>query len=131
MSYHINSVEEDQCVFLTYEGEMPALEVVAVRYEAAGLLSAKHWNRMVVDITALRSLSALELFVFARGLSSDLPRNVSVALVVRPEQATYANFIENLAQNDGVFVAFFSNVQDAIAWVNPLGATMQKQEMVS
>ena len=68
---------------LIVEGGDPAVEVVAVRSEATGLLSARHWNRMVVDIIALRSLSALELFVFARGLSSDLSRNVRVALIVR------------------------------------------------
>ncbi len=34
MSYFINPVEEEQCVFLTYEGEMPPIEAVAVRYEA-------------------------------------------------------------------------------------------------
>lgn len=128
MSYYLNPVEEDQCVFLTYEDEMPAVEVVSVRCEAAGLLAARHWNRMVVDITELRSVTAMELFVFARGFSSDLPRNVSVALIVRPEQAVYAQFIENIAQNDGVFVAFFFNAVDAIAWVNPLETTTQNQE---
>jgi hypothetical protein len=131
MSYYINPVEEEQCVFLTYEGEMAAMEVVAVRSEAARLLSARHWNRMVVDISALRSLSALEMFVFARGLPSELPRNVSVALIVRPEQAVYATFIEKVAENDGVFIAFFFHMEDAIAWVNPLGATVYDQEMAS
>ena len=57
MSYFINPVEEEQCVFLTYEGEMPPVEVVAVRYETTGLLAAKHWNRMVADFTELRSLT--------------------------------------------------------------------------
>jgi len=127
MSYYLNPVEEDRCVFLTYEGAMPAVEVVAVRCEVAELLAAKLWNRMVVDITELCFVNALELFVFARGLSSDLPRNVRLALVVRPEQAIYAKFIESVAKNDGVFLAFVFDSDEAIAWVNPLVTTTLNQ----
>ena len=54
MSYFINPVGEEQCVFLTYEGEMPPVEAVAVRYEATGALAVRHWNRIVVDFTELR-----------------------------------------------------------------------------
>ena len=125
MSYFINPVEEEQCVFLTYEGEMPPVEVVAVRYETTGLLAAKHWNRMVVDFTELRSLTALELFVFAKGLSADLPPSARVALVVRPEQASYAKQVENIVRNDGVVLTSFFDPKQATAWVN--GVKPQKR----
>ncbi len=117
MSYFINPVEEEQCVFLTYEGEMPPVEVVAVRYETTGLLAAKHWNRMVADFTELRSLTELELFVFAKGLSSDLPQSARVAIVVRPEQASYAKRVERVVRNDGVFLNCFFDPEQATAWV--------------
>ena len=45
MSCLIQSLKRDKCVFLTYEGEMPPIEIVAFRYGATGLLSALHWNR--------------------------------------------------------------------------------------
>ena len=57
MPYFINHVKEDQCLFLTYKGEMPPIEVVAVRCEGTGLLAANGWNRLVVDITELRSFT--------------------------------------------------------------------------
>jgi hypothetical protein len=118
MSYFINPVEEDQCVFLTYEGEMPPIEAVTVRYEAIGLLAAKRWNRIVVDVTALRSFpTAAELFEFARSLSSDMPRTVRVALVIHPERATHARLAGNFARNEGGYLSFFSDVEEAAAWV--------------
>lgn len=118
MPHFINPAEEDHCVFLTYEGKLAPLEIVAARYEANGLLEMKHWSRMVVDITELRSIpTALELFTFARGLSSDLPTNARVALVIRPEQSKHARLFETVARNDGVLLTLFSGVENATAWV--------------
>ena len=113
MSYFINPVKEDQCLFLTYEGEMPPIEVVAVRYEAAGLLAAKQWNRMVVDMTELRPVTEMEMFVFAKGLSSDLPASTRVALVVRSEQTKEAKLVEKVARNDGMFLNCFFDPDEA------------------
>jgi len=120
MSCFINPVEEDQCVFLTYEGEMPPIEVMAARYEATGLLATKHWNRIVVNITKLRSFTELELFVFAKGLSSDVPQSARVAFVIRPEQVRQAKFIEKVAQNDGAFLTLFCDVEEAATWVKEM-----------
>ena len=50
MSCLINPVKKDQCVFVTYQGEMAPVEIMAARYEASELLSVKRWNRMVVNI---------------------------------------------------------------------------------
>ena len=104
---------------------MPPVEVVAVRYEATALMAAKRWNRMVVDFTELRSLTELELFVFARGLSSDLPQMARVALVVRQEQARYAKFVEKIVRNDGVFLTFFFDAEQATVWVK--GMTLHER----
>ena len=127
MSYFINPVKEDQCLFLTYEGEMPPIEVVAVRYEAAGLLAEKHWNRMVVDITELRPVTAMELFVFAKGLSADLPPSARIALVVRPEQTKEARIVENVARNDGAFMSCFFDADLATTWVKGMKPREQTQ----
>jgi len=127
MSYFINPVEAEQCVFLTFEGEMPPIEVVGVRYETTGLLAALHWNRMVVDFTGLRSLTALELFVFAKGLSSDLPPSARVALVVPPEQASHAKRVENIIRNDGVFLTSFIDVEEATNWAKGINLRERKK----
>ena len=67
MSYFINPVGEDRCVFLSYEGETPAVELSAARYEADAVLDRRHWHRLVVDVTQLQSVpTALELFDFCQ-----------------------------------------------------------------
>jgi len=121
MSFFINPVAADQCVFLTYEGAMPPIEIAAARYEANEALAARHWNRIVVDITELESrLEAAELFELGRVLSSDLPQSARVALVVRAEQARSARLVESIARNDGLFIKFFFDVEKATAWVKGL-----------
>jgi hypothetical protein len=96
---------------------MPPIEVVGVRYEATELLAARHWRRMVVNITKLRSVTSMELFVFAKGLASDLPKHARVALVVLPEQAGQAKLAEKVAKNDGVLLSLFFDAGEAMAWV--------------
>ncbi len=118
MPCFINSVKQDECVFLTYEGEMPLVEIIAARYEAHSLLEKRHWNRIIVDISQLRStLTDRALFELASGLSLDLPQSVRVALVTNPEQVGHAKFFENIARNDGVFMTLFSDEDQATAWV--------------
>lgn len=118
MSYFINPVKEDECVFLTYEGDLSLIEIIATRYEASALLASKRWNRIVVDITELQSLlTAQELFELAKGLSEDLPRNARIALVIRPEQEGHAKLIESASRNEGVLLAFFFGVEKATTWV--------------
>jgi hypothetical protein len=69
MSYFINPVGEDRCVFLSYEGEMPAVELSAARYEADAVLDQRRWHRLVVDVTQLQSVPTVpELFDFASEL---------------------------------------------------------------
>jgi hypothetical protein len=117
MSCFINPVEEGLCVYLTYAGDCSMIEIMSARYEANALLAAKRWNRIVVDITGLLSkFAAQELFEFARDLSEDLPESVRVALVARPDQAKHAKLIENVARNDGLFLSFFLDVEEATIW---------------
>jgi hypothetical protein len=117
MSCFINPVEEDQCVFVTYEGELAAVEIMAARYEAVALVAKKRWNRMVVDINCSRcQLTTMELIGLASDLSSDLPTGARVALVVRPDQITTAKLIERVARNEGVFLTYFSASEQVATW---------------
>ena len=121
MLYYINPVEEDQCVFITYEGEMVAAEAESARHEVNALLGVMRWNRIVVDITQLQSIpTAWELFWFSECLFSDLPRNVRIALVIRLDQARHARLVKNIARNRGVILGCFADAEDALAWVNPV-----------
>ena len=130
MSCFINPVEEDQCVFVTYEGELPPVEIMAARYEANGLVARKRWNKIVVDITCLRSqLTTMEWISLASDLSSDLPTSARVALIVRQDQLTTAKLIERVARNEGVFLTYFSDAEQATTWlkgIKPLERTRRE-----
>ena len=128
MSYFINPIKEEECVFLTYEGDLSLIEIIAARYEANALLARKRWKRIVLDITELQSLlTAQELFEVAKGLSEDLPRNARIALVVRPEQEGHAKLIESAARNEGVVLGFFFDVEQATTWVKTMKPHAQNQ----
>ena len=118
MSYFINPVREDQCVFLSYEGAMPAVELAAARYEADAVLDQRRWHRLVVDVTQLQSVPTVpELLDFASGLSSSLSRSRRVALVVRPEQERQARIVEKVARRGRVFLTYFLDPDKAALWV--------------
>ena len=118
MSYFIDPVEEEQCVFLNDEGELSLVEAEAACQEVGELLSAKRWNRILVDVTGLRSIpKGEELFDLGRTLSRIAPPSVRIALVVKPDQTEHAKLIEAAARNRGTFLTLFVNVEEAEAWV--------------
>jgi hypothetical protein len=118
MSYFINPVKGDQCVFITCEGELSIIEVMSVQCEANALLASSQWNQIVVDITGLKSTSAAhELLELARGLSADFLEIVRIALVVLPGQIKRAKAIENIARNEGLFLMTFLEVEEARSWL--------------
>jgi len=118
VSYFINLVEEERCLSLTFEGEMPSIETAAARQEVAELLAARRWNRIIVDITAMRSVpKAVELFDLGGALSRSMPRSPWIALVGRSDQVKHARLLETVARNGGAFLTFFIDAEKAEAWV--------------
>ena len=104
-------------MFLTYEGEMPPVEVVAARCEAVALLAAKQWNRIIVDLAASKSIKSLEALEFVKELNTDSLRQARVALVVHPDQVGHLQLIMEASQNNGVTLSLFSDVESATVWV--------------
>ena len=118
MSYFINPVREDRCVFLSYEGEMPAVELSAARHETDAILDKQQWHRLVVDVTQLQSVPRTpELIDFARGLSSTVSRARRVALVVRPQQERLARLLQKVARRGRLFLTCFLDSNKATLWV--------------
>jgi hypothetical protein len=118
MSYFLNPVREDRCVFLSYEGEIPPVELSAARYEADAILDQRQWHRLVVDITQLRSvLRTSELLDFASALSSSVSRARRVAVVVRPEQEPQARLFQKVARRGRLFLTYFLDPEKATGWV--------------
>ena len=118
MSYLINPVEEDRCVFLSFVGETPVVEFSTARSEANGVLDERHWNRLLVDVSRLQSApTARELFDLAKGLSSSVSRPTRVALVVRAEQEPHARLLQKAARTRRVFLAYFLAPERAVSWM--------------
>lgn len=118
MSCYLNPVEDDQCVFIAYEGEMMTAEAGSMQQETGVLLGIKQWNRVVIDLTQLESVPpALDLFEFSEYLFLDLPRGTWIALVLRPEQMGHARYFENIARNRGVLLICFDDMENAGAWI--------------
>ena len=129
MSYYINPIDEDQCVFLTYEGLTTAVEAASVRQKVNALLGTKRWNRVVVDVTQLQFVpTALELFEFSESPPSTSRRSVRIALVVRPDQARHGRLVEKVARNKGVLLTCFDGVENATAWVKPMNPAHDEDE---
>lgn len=118
MAYFIEPIEEERCVSLSYEGEMPPRDIAAARYEAHGVLNARRWSRLMVDLTRLRSVpTPPQLFDFAKGFARQVPPDARVALIVRPEQVRDANLVEKVARKDGVFLSYFIDPGKAALWM--------------
>ena len=128
MSYFINPVEEAKCVFLTHEGQMSLSETTTVQQEIAGMLTARRWNRVMVDVTAMESVpKAAEVFALGESLPRTLPRSARVALVVRPDQAKHARLLEQVARRRGAFLTFFVDAGKAEVWLRATPSFMGSQ----
>jgi hypothetical protein len=119
MSYFINPIEDERCVCLSCEGEIPPQELAGISYEVRGLLDTRHWRRIMVDITQLQSdLTRPQLLDFAEVLAGRMPGNARVALVVRPDQDRQVKRLKKVSRKCRVFLASFDDPDLAELWVN-------------
>jgi hypothetical protein len=127
MSYYINPIEEDHCLFLSFEAEVPAVEAESVRQGVKALLGDRRWNRIVLDATQMQGYpTTWELFAFSESLCWDLPQDAWIALVARPDQARHAQFLENIARSRGVMLTCFTDEGDASNWVKMAPAALNR-----
>lgn len=118
MAYFIKPIEEERCVWLSYDGEMPPRDIAAARYEAQGVLKARRWSRMMVDLTRLRVVpTTTQVFDFAKGFAGQLRPDARVGVLVRPEQVRDANLVEKVARKVGVFLSYFVDPEKAALWM--------------
>lgn len=118
MAYSIYLWEADRCVYVVHTGDLSAEELSGARAEAHAVLDEHRWNRLLVDVTLLHSVpTCLELLDHAKGLAACASRPMRVALVVRPEQQRPAKFFEMTARHGRVFVTYFLNPDQAVAWL--------------
>jgi hypothetical protein len=117
LSYHI--IPTDNCVFLTCEGNFSLNEMAAAWTEVRDKLVEKSLNRVLVDVTALRtSPTTADLFDLAKLFwHNGRPEFGRTALVVRWDQSKVAKLFEMLIRTVGVWLTVFVSEEQAEAWV--------------
>ena len=117
MSYYI--ISTDHCVFLTCEGISSLDEMTAAWREVRDELAQKSLNRVLVDVTALRTNPTTgELFDLAKLFWHDgSPGFGRIALVVRCDQSRLAKSLEMLVRTLGMWLTVFVSEEQAEAWV--------------
>lgn len=117
MSYYI--ISTDHCVFLTCEGISSLDEMTAAWREVRDELAQKSLNRVLVDVTALRTNPTTgELFDLAKLFWHDgSPGFGRIALVVRWDQSRLAKSLEMLVRTLGMWLTVFVSEEQAEAWV--------------
>lgn len=118
----------DNCVFLTCEGNFSLDDLTMAWREVEGLLIATGWERVLVDVTALRSSPETEeLFDLAKLFWRDFPQSGRIALVVRWDQSGFAKLLETLVRSVGEYLTVFVSEEQAEAWV--LGGSQDKHQL--
>src|SRR5208337_4891066 len=104
-------------VFLTCEGISSFDEMTAAWREVRAELAEKSLNRVLVDVTALRtSPDTDELFDLAKLFWRDFPQGGRIALVVRWDQSRLAKLLEMLVRSVGTCLTVFVSEEQAEAW---------------
>ena len=117
MSYYL--ISTDHCVFLTCEGLSSLDEMTAAWREVRDELAEKSLNRVLVDVTALRtSPTTAALFDLAKLLYHDgFPGFERIALVVRWDQSKLAKLLEMMVRTLGMWLTVFVSEEQAEAWI--------------
>ena len=94
-------------------------EARRARNELRDVLGSNHCNRVLIDETQTdKKLSVIDQHQFTAEYGSELPADVRIAVVVRPEKISEARFIENVAFNRGIRLKVFSNKKEALNWLS-------------
>ena len=116
MSYYI--ISTDRCAFLTCEGISSLDEMTAAWREVRDELAQKSLNRVLVNVTALRTgPTTAELFDLAKLFWQDFPTSGRIAFVIRWDQSRLAKLLEMLVRTLGMWLTVFVSEEQAEAWV--------------
>jgi hypothetical protein len=83
-----------------------------------GIALANRCYKILLDETDLQySLGTFETFKSATYISENIPHNVRIAIVCRPENYDSANFRETVAVNRGLTIKVFTMYKNAENWL--------------
>jgi hypothetical protein len=103
MPYQIHFRKNLDCVFLVHTGELDIEQARLARNELRDALATHNCNRVLIEETqADKKLSLIEVHQFAAEYTTELPREVRLAIVVHRKKMSEARFVENVAFNRGI-----------------------------
>jgi len=111
-------IPADHYLFLASEGDMTLAEMTTAWREVQDLLAETGWERLFVDVTALRNCpNTEELFDLAKLIWRDFPQGGRMALLVRWDQSRFAKLLETLVRSVGLYLTVFVSEEQAEAWI--------------
>jgi hypothetical protein len=94
----------------------------SARYCVRAMLAAcvkENCDKILFDCTPMTgTMSAVDRFEVAEYSASILPRTLKIAVLGRQDQILPDNFFENVARNQGLTLTVFSEIDDAIKWLD-------------
>ena len=121
MTYEIRKRDDLSALQLTHHGAADIAELTAAREKVINDLQRDGCGRLLVDVSHVEhELGMLDHFEFTSANASLLPVGLRVAVLVRPDFRTIAQFIENVALNRGVVLNVFEEAQAAETWLKTM-----------
>ncbi len=120
-SYEIEILAGNNILQLQFYGKVTLKVANAVREEASSIAKEQGIKRVLIDVQQAEVVATtMELFNFY-SLDYKIWRSeIRLAFITKPENwdPNDALFSENVAVNRGMTRQYFSNREDAIAWLN-------------
>jgi hypothetical protein len=118
MAYELTQDDALNAVILVHRGGVSMAELKEARQASADRLRALQWQRLIVDLTGRTTVpSTVEQFDFSAGHHNIYPLGTRSAVIVTPESYESLKFAENVAINRGMQTKFFTELDDARAWL--------------
>lgn len=115
--YTIVSSEKDGILEIVLTGEVDKEGVGALQNEVITLVMSRDTKALLVDVSGLKGrFGYMEAYDRVRNYPADIPR-LHTAIVDIAENADYENFHETTAYNVGLSYKWFTDVQEARAWL--------------
>ncbi|HEX9047538.1 MAG TPA: hypothetical protein VF988_10970 [Verrucomicrobiae bacterium] len=118
MPYFIVQASDNNCLYLTCEGDVTLGEMTAAWQEVRELLAVNGWKKVLLDVTALESSLQMEhVFDLAKLFWKEFPKDGRIALVIRWDHQKSAALLEMLVRCVGIYLTVFVSQDLAEAWI--------------
>ncbi|MCE5212059.1 MAG: hypothetical protein LLG40_10935 [Deltaproteobacteria bacterium] len=126
--YKISTSEKEGILEIVIKGEITKDSIGKLQSEVIEIIKSKNLQNVLADVRKLKGrFGYTEAYFRVRNYPSDIPR-VNTACVDLVKHADYQNFHENTTVNAGYSFKWFTNVDDARAWLKKIS---EKQDSIS